>query len=126
MAEINIQPASDARQAAAEALIAKNGNRASIFGRRHNDHRWLEVYDDASTSWFPADPAVGVVAVRPWVAARLGLGNRPQPLVPAVAEIVKDMIVPFTIVTTPKGKPGSAAVENRSEAYLIDDFKYFQ
>jgi transglutaminase-like putative cysteine protease len=120
IAEINLQPESKERQESAEQLIAKVGNSGSVFGLRHNDHRWLEVYDDDDKTWFPADPATGLVGTDRWVEARLGLGKRPIPSNPAVADIMKDMIAPFTLVAleTRTARRG----EDRSEHYLIDEF----
>ncbi len=91
----------------------------SVFGLRHNDHRWLEIYDDETEQWVPADPSIGIVGVAPWIEFRMGLGDRPRPAVPAVAEIVKDMIVPFAVIV-PATKDTPA--QNRSDFYLIDAF----
>ncbi len=123
VAEINVQPRDEGRQARAEMRVAEQGNRMSVFGLMHNDHRWLEVLDDKSGSWFPADPAVGVVGVKEWVAARLAFGNRPAPPVPAVAEITKGMITPFVIIALESR--GGKLVENRSNHYLIEEFNEF-
>ncbi len=114
--EINIQPANESRQSRAARLIAAQGNQLSVFGLRHNDHTWLEVYDGASNSWVPADPAIGIVGIVEWEAARLGLGARPKPAVAAVEPIAHDMIVPFVVAVA--GKNG----EDRSSYYLIDQF----
>jgi hypothetical protein len=120
IAEINVQPASESRQHNSEKRIAAVGNRASVFGYMHNDHRWLEVYDDTKSEWFPADPAVGVVGMKEWVLARLGLGKRPSPPVSAVADIVKDMLVPFVVVAM--DARNGRQLEDRSDFYLIDGF----
>ncbi len=50
VAEINIQPESERRQKNAESLVAKRGFTASVFGAGHNDHRWVEIYDEKSDS----------------------------------------------------------------------------
>jgi hypothetical protein len=120
IAEINVQPASESRQHNSERRIAAVGNQASVFGFMHNDHRWLEVYDDSNSEWFPADPAVGVVGIQEWVLARLGIGERPAPSVSAVADIVKDMLVPFVIVAM--DSRNGKQLEDRSEFYLIAGF----
>jgi transglutaminase-like putative cysteine protease len=120
VAEINVQPRSEDRQARAVEKIKELGPRASVFGLEHNDHRWLEIYDSAQGGWVPADPAVGVVGVHDWEVSRLGFGKRPQPPVPAVAEITKDMLVPF-MVTTIDGQHGPATTD-RSVHYLIEEF----
>lgn len=117
--EINIQPVSAERQANAESLIQKHGARLSVFGRHHNDHRWLEILDDRSQEWIPADPATGLVGTEAWVRARMALGDRPPAPVPAVADFVKDMIVPIAITTSPDE---AGAREDRSVHYLIDEF----
>src|SRR5262245_25103736 len=93
--EINVQPVSAERQADAVALIRQRGVGLSIFGRQHNDHRWLEIRDDRSQEWVPADPATGLVGTPAWVRARMALAGRPPPAVPAVADLIKDMIVPI-------------------------------
>ncbi len=111
--EINVQPASDSRQANAERKIATSGARFSVFGRRHNDHTWLEIFEPDSASWIPADPAVGVVGVGDWVRARLAFEMRRQPVVAATVSIVQAMVVPFAVV---------AGTEDRSAYYLIDQF----
>ena len=120
VAEINIQPRSEEREAGAVAKIKELGARASVFGLEHNDHRWLEIYDSAQGGWVPADPAVGVVGVRDWELARLGFGKRPSPPVPAVAEITKDMLVPFMVITI-DGQRGPPVMD-RSAHYLIEEF----
>lgn len=123
IAEINVQPRNEKRQATAAEKVAAGGNRMSVFGLRHNDHRWLEVYDDATKTWFPADPAVGVVGVREWVASRMRFGKRTVSPVPAIAETSREMIVPFVVVALESrgGKP----VEDRSRHYLVEEFDAF-
>lgn len=123
IAEINVQPTSQQRQNTAAGLVAKQGNRMSVFGLNHNDHRWLEVYDEKSQAWFPADPAVGVVGTRAWIATRLGFGERPVSPVPAIASITKTMLVPFVVIAV--SSRGGAPTENRSKHYLIDEFDSF-
>jgi hypothetical protein len=103
--------------------MSKVGNSGSVFGLRQNDHRWLEVYDDSGDSWFPADPATGLVGTDPRVAARLGLGERPIQSNPAIAGIMKDMIVPFTLVALESRSARRG--KDRSEHYLIDEFNHF-
>jgi hypothetical protein len=123
IAEINLQPESIERQKSAEQLIRKVGNSGSVFGLRHNDHRWLEVYDDEGGTWFPADPATGLVGTHQWVAARLALDGRPISNIPTVADIMKDMIVPFMLVALETR--GARRGEDRSEHYLLDEFDRF-
>ncbi len=118
--EINIHPYTPRRQETAEQMVKEKGNTYSVFGLRHNDHRWLEVYDNDNGHWVPADPSVGVVGVREWIAFRMGLADRPKPAVPAIAETVQDMIVPFAVIA-PKSDLNPAE-ENRSQYYLVDEF----
>ncbi len=123
IAEINVHPYTPRRQKTAEEKVTQWGKRASVFGLRHNDHRWLEVYEESTQTWFPADPAVGVVGTKEWVAARLGFVNRPASPVPEIAAIAKDMIVPFVVIALESR--GGKMVENRSQHYLIDEFDLF-
>ena len=113
VSEINIQPKNRRRQTDAEELVKEMGISASVFGFMHNDHRWLEVYDDDCESWFPADSTLGIVGVKAWIEERVGFGDRP--------DVVKDMIVPFVVVVKEKRK----VLENRSQYYLIDEFNAF-
>lgn len=120
VSEINLEPYSAERQEHAEKLVQRIGPRGSVFGARHNDHRWLEVYDERDRTWVPADPAVGVVGVQPWIRMRLALQNRPAPALAATAEIVKDMIAPFMVAVVPNDK--TSLPEDRSDFYLIEQF----
>lgn len=114
MREINIQPASDQRQNDAEAQILRSGNRASVFGRQHNDHVWIEFYDASENVWIPADPTLNVMGVDEWVAARMGFANRP------VHDVVPfaDMLVPIAVLA--EGDAGDFHLE--SERFLIEGF----
>jgi hypothetical protein len=96
--------------------MASGGNRFSVFGRRHNDHTWLEVFDATSATWIPADPAVGVVGIDQWVAARLAFEGRREPVVAAAVPIVKTMLVPIAIVVMGEAR------EERSSYYLVEAF----
>jgi hypothetical protein len=118
VAEINLQPASAEREADARALVKQKGPSMSVFGRRHNDHRWLEVLDERSQEWIPADPSTGLVGTPAWLLARVAFEARPPPLVPAAAASLADMIVPLTIFTA---KSGIASRIDRSEHHLIDE-----
>ena len=109
-AEISIVPKSERRKKDAESMVAETGVGASVFGYMHNDHRWLEVYDDSKNSWFPADPSTGIFGTDSWVKQRIGFGERP--------EAMNEWIVPFVIVVKQKKK----IIENRSEYYLINGF----
>lgn len=122
-AEINIQPEKPSRQETAARLVKEKGKHMSVFGLMHNDHVWLEVLNEKDGSWIPADPAVGVVGLQDWVAARLAFRNRTVPVVPEVAEVVKDMLVPFVVVI--KETRGGDPVAVRSEHYLVDGLDDF-
>jgi len=123
IAEINVQPRDERRQATAAEKVAESGNRMSVFGLRHNDHRWLEVYDDATNTWFPADPAVGVVGMDEWIAARMKFGERSVSPVPAIAETSREMLVPFVVVAVESR--GGRPVEDRTRHYVVDAFDAF-
>jgi hypothetical protein len=118
VAEINLEPASDQRDANARALVEEKGPRFSVFGRRYNDHRWLEVLDERSNEWVPADPATGLVGTQPWLMARVAFADRPPAMVPATAQTLADMLVPLTIFVA-KDKNGVRV--DRSQHYLIDE-----
>jgi hypothetical protein len=122
-AEINIEPQKPSRQETAARLVTEKGNYYSVFGLMHNDHVWLEIQDEKDKTWFPADPAVGVVGLKEWTQARMAFEQRLIPTVPEVAEVVKEMLVPFVVVVkeTRNGKP----TENRSKYYLVDGFNSF-
>jgi hypothetical protein len=116
VAEINLHPESAQRQSNATEKIRELGPRASVFGRRHNDHRWLEVFDERSGEWVPADPATGLVGTKRWALMRMGLRERPPPTVPAIADSINDMIVPFGIVTH---RDANGQRTDRTVHYLI-------
>ena len=109
------------RQQSAAQLVEERGNSYSVFGLQHNDHMWLEVWDDSTGAWFPADPAYGVAGLGEWSAARLAMDNRPKPRVEAVEPIAADMLVPFVVVT---GEERRGPYENdRTDYYLVDGFR---
>jgi transglutaminase-like putative cysteine protease len=119
--EINVQPGpTPRRQQTAEQKVLEVGKSMSVFGLQHNDHVWLEVWDDSASAWFPADPAYGVVGLGEWLPARLAMANRPKPRVAAVEPIAADMLVPFVVSAgTGRGGPYN---DDRTEYYLIDQF----
>lgn len=125
IAEINIQPRRESRLKTAMQKVSENGNRMSVFGLMHNDHVWLEVQNEKDKSWFPADPAVGVVGMKEWIAARMKFMNRAIPTIPAVAKVVEEMFVPFVVIA--KETRNSKPSEIRSSFYLIEGFNsYYQ
>jgi hypothetical protein len=111
--EINIQPDSRMRQWSAGRKVAKNGNRSSVYGRRHNDHVWMEFWDDAAREWTPADPALNLVGLESWLKSRVGFSARPM------HEILKsrDMLVPIAVFAEQ-----DSALESRSAHYLLAGF----
>lgn len=118
VAEINVQPPRPDRQARAARLVDERGARLSVFGLRHNDHRWLEVLDDGTGRFVPADPSIGVTGIRRWVLYRASLGPRPVPALPDVADVVRDMIVPIAVlVPASAGQPA----EDRTDLYLVQE-----
>jgi len=120
--EINMQPQpTPARQQSAAAMVAESGDRYSVFGLQHNDHVWLEVWDDSTRAWFPADPAYGVAGLADWSAVRLAMEHRPKPRVKAVEPIAADMLVPFVVVAGDQ-KTGPYD-HDRTNFYLVNGFE---
>ncbi len=119
--EINVQPEpTPRRQQTAASLVAQRGNSFSVFGLQHNDHVWLEVWDDSLGAWFPADPAYGVAGLAEWSAARLAMADRPTPRVKAVEPIAADMLVPFVVLAG--ARRGGPLDDDRTTFYLVDGF----
>lgn len=112
--EINLHVNTPRRQQTAEEKVAAAGNRMSVFGQRHNDHVWIEVYDPKTDRWFPADPSMGAVGEKEWLAARYGFGERFT-----LNPTSEDMIAPFAILVFDQDL---RLLENRSEHYAIDGF----
>ena len=114
--EINIQPESERRELSSNEKIKELGLRYSVFGYRHNDHVWIEFYDEEQKTWLPADPTLGLVGTEQWLKSRIGFEARP------VHEIIpsRDMLVPITILAQDDIK--GDFVEDRSSWYLIDQF----
>jgi hypothetical protein len=116
IAEVNLSKLHPDRQERAEELVREKGVRYSLFGARHNDHRWLEVYDETSGKWLPVDPTMNVIGVDQWVKARLGFEKRIT-IDPVISD---DMIAPFAIFVT--GDRADVMVENRSMYYMVEQF----
>lgn len=115
ISEINIQPEKEQRQKDSEKLIAELGNRASVFGYRHNDHVWTEYFDEEKQEWVPADPTLGLIGLDNWVRSRIGFEPRVNHAILPSA----DMLVPIAVFAM--NADGSIA-EDRSEYYLIQSF----
>ncbi|MFN7115480.1 MAG: transglutaminase-like domain-containing protein [Saprospiraceae bacterium] len=112
--EINLHKETERRQQDAAKLVLEKGNRMSVFGWRHNDHVWIEVFDPKTNRWFPADPSLGVVGETEWLAARYGFGKR-FTLDPSS----EDMIAPFAVFALDdKGN----VVEDRTQHYAVEGF----
>jgi len=115
ISEINIQPESARRQQDAERKITELGNRASVFGYRHNDHVWTEYFDEEKKEWVPADPTLGLVGLENWLKSRIGF----EPRVDHAILPSADMLVPVAVFAL---NPDGSIAENRSEYYLIQSF----
>jgi transglutaminase-like putative cysteine protease len=117
VAEINLQPESERRRSDAAALVKSRGLRYSVFGARHNDHRWIEIRDAASGTWIPADPSLGLLGEPAWLRARVSFAPRPtHAILPS-----RDMLVPIAIFAVDDGE--TRILEDRTEHYLADGFK---
>lgn len=112
--EINVHVESEARQKRAEEKVAEMGLHLSVFGRRHNDHVWIEVQDRETGEWFPADPSMGVIGGQEWLAARFGFGARFT-----LDPTSENMVVPFAVFA--EDAEGDLT-ENRTAHYAIDGF----
>ncbi len=112
--DVHIRTESVGRGERAHALVKEKGDSYSVFGRHHNDHVWLEVYDSKAKDWFPADPWSGVVGIEDWLKARVWFGPRSS-LNPDAPE----MIVPFAIFAADSN--GNFTI-NRTRHYLVDEF----
>lgn len=113
--EVNIHILDESRKGRAEEKIKEYGPRASVFGKRHNDHVWIEVYDETTGEWFPADPSLGVIGTNEWLAARYGFGERFT-----LDPTSEDMIAPIAIFAFNDQKE---IVENRTAHYAINGFQ---
>jgi len=117
IAEINIHEYSDTRQQTAEARVKQAGNTMSVFGRQHNDHRWVEIYNDKTNEWEPADPSMNVIGTERWLKARVWFGER----ITIDTSITNDMIVPFAVFVVSDSSK-SIMTESRTGHYLINGF----
>lgn len=115
ISEINIQPEKEQRQKDSEKLFAEHGNRASVFGYRHNDHVWIEFFDEQKQEWVPADPTLGLIGLDNWLKSRIGFEPRVNHAILPSA----DMLVPIAVFAL---SPDGSISENRSEYYLIRSF----
>lgn len=115
--EVNIYRTSLIRQYSASGKVKHAGNTLSVFGKRHNDHVWIEVYDKQNDTWLPVDPSLGIAGMNEWLQARIAFDNRKLP-----DRAAKKIIVPMAVlVTDDKGH----FTENRTDFYLVDAFNTF-
>src|SRR5215813_2421261 len=112
--EVNIYTNTPDRGERAHQMVKEKGNTFSVFGRHHNDHVWLELYDSAANEWFPADPSSGLVGNEEWMKGRVWFGKRVT-----LNPITEDMIVPFAIFAA--DDEGKFTI-NRTQHYLVDEF----
>jgi len=116
IAEINIQPISENRQNTAAKKVQQIGNKMSVFGLQHNDHRWVEIYDESTNKWIPVDPTMNVFGVTEWLKARVWFGTR----VTIDTTITNEMIVPFAVFVNNSAK--NSKWKSLTDHYLIDEF----
>ncbi len=112
--EVNIHVNTPRRGETAREKIKEKGLTMSVFGRRHNDHIWLELYDSREKEWFPADPSSGLVGTEEWLKGRVWFGKRVT-----LNPITEEMIVPFAVFAA--DADGKFTVD-RTRHYLIDEF----
>ena len=115
MKEINLQPDNERREKDAKRMITFRGNSFSVFGLRHNDHVWIEYYDEEQKNWQPADPTLNLIGFNQWLKARLGFSNR------VTHEIIKsqDMIFPFFVSRL---LDTNSQYIHKTNYYLIENF----
>ena len=112
--EVNIYVNEPDRGERAHAMVKEKGLTFSIFGRRHNDHIWLELYDSRAKDWFPADPSSGLVGTEEWLKGRVWFGKRST-----LNPITEEMIVPVAIFAA--DDKGNFTID-RTQHYLVDEF----
>jgi hypothetical protein len=114
IAEVNIHKTSDERGENSEKKIKESGNRMSVFGRQHNDHRWVEIYDERTGEWIPVDPTMNLIGYGQWEKARAWFGDRHT----LNDEFSGDMIVPIAIFVVDKNDK-TLMVEDRTRYYMV-------
>ncbi len=112
--EVNINTLAPERGERARQMVKEKGKTYSVFGKRHNDHVWLELYDSATDEWVPADPSSGIVGASEWLQGRVGFGKRST-----LNPITQDMIVPFAIFAA---DANDRLTISRTRHYLVDGF----
>jgi len=84
-----------------------------FFGKQHNDHRWVEIFDKKTKEWVPADPTMNIIGFDQWLKARAWFGERHT----INDEFSSDMIAPFAIYVV-NGNNRSLMEENRTLYYM--------
>jgi hypothetical protein len=112
--DVHVRTPSAERGEHAYALVKEKGDAYSVFGRHHNDHVWLEVYDSAAREWYPVDPWSGLAGLDEWMRARVWFGKRTS-----LAPDASEMIVPIGIFAADDGKHFT---DDRTKHYLVDEF----
>jgi hypothetical protein len=113
IAEINIHKYSEQRGQTAAQKVKDAGNRMSVFGKQHNDHRWVEIFDEKTNEWVPADPTMNIIGFDQWLKARAWFGERHT----INDEFSNDMIAPFAIFVVSRDNK-SKMEENRTAYYM--------
>lgn len=112
--EVHLYTNTPERGERAHQMVKEKGNTYSVFGRHHNDHVWLELYDSKTDEWYPADPSSGMVGTEEWLKGRVWFGKRTT-----MNPITEDMIVPFAVFAADDA--GKFTI-SRTRHYLIDGF----
>ena len=115
--EVNLHVNKPQRGVDAKQMVKEKGLSYSVFGRHHNDHVWLELYDSTAKDWFPADPSSGVVGIKEWLKGRVVFGRRET-----MNPLTDDMIIPFAIFAA--DETGKFTI-NRTQHYMVDEFDRF-
>lgn len=113
IAEINIHVYSEERGQRAMEKVKESGNKMSVFGRQHNDHRWVEIFDEKTNEWVPADPTMNIIGFDQWLKARAWFGQRHT----INDEFSNDMIAPFAIFVVSRDNK-SLLEDNRTLYYM--------
>ena len=114
IAEIQLYAPSETREQTSENKIKEGGNKMSVFGYQHNDHRWVEVYDDTNAQWIPVDPTMNLMGMEQWLKARAWFGERHT----LNDDISKSMIAPFGIFVVNRSNK-SIMDEDRTSYYMV-------
>ena len=112
--EVHVFTLTPERGERAHQMVKEKGNTYSVFGKHHNDHVWLELYDSATKEWYPADPSSGMVGADEWLKGRVWFGKRTT-----LNPLTDNMIVPFAVFAA--DADGKFTI-SRTRHYLIDQF----